>query len=218
MKMRASILILFFMSLEVQGVCLPESPLMNKKMSMNNNAALVKMEESVYRFQEIIGPILPNDHDLIVKLETLNPRVNALINKLETNLVIEVYGGVLSHPDINESTLMLLLCHEIGHYLGGAPFQSRGGWSSTEGQADYYSSSDCAHFMGLNESSFLDAALRLTKIYAEVTREAAPVLDSCDERVSNRTNFGYPPIQCRLDTLIAGWRGQSRPKCWFKEI
>ena len=216
--MKALILICFTLCIEVQGACLPESPTMNKKNLKVNISTFLKMEESVNQFQDLITPIIPSDHNLVIRLEPLNPRINALINKLENQLVIQVYGGILVHSQINESALMLLLCHEIGHYLGGQPLQSKDGWSSTEGQADYYSATNCAHLIGLNEATFIDAALRLTKMYAEVTREPVPELDSCDERVTPRTNFGYPPIQCRLDTLIAGWRGNDRPRCWFKEI
>jgi len=61
---------------------------------------------------------------------------------------IVVYGGLARHPLMTEDGLSLILCHELGHFLGGAPKKFRGhsslrSWSSAEGQADYYAASKC---------------------------------------------------------------------------
>ena len=124
---------------------------------------------------------------------------------------------MLAHPQMNSNTLMLLLCHELGHFLGGPPLKSRTGWSSTEGQADYYSTAHCMKNFEVDEQEFLDAALRLSGIYSQVVHEAPPKLDQCDQSVVSRINYGYPNLQCRLDTLLAGWKQSARPRCWFFE-
>jgi hypothetical protein len=141
--------------------------------------------------------------------------VNAEVVKENGLVAIVVWGGMISHPKMTPATFYLLLCHELGHFLGGPPLKSRDGWSSTEGQSDYFSSASCAKDLGMDETQFIDAALTLTSIYAEVTNQAPPKLDACDATVATRTNYGYPGIQCRLDTLLAGWSEKSRPKCWF---
>jgi hypothetical protein len=71
--------------------------------------------------------------------------------------------------------------------------------------------------MQLDEDSFFSALKNLTAIYAEVAREPIPKLDTCDERKVERTNYGYPSVQCRLDTMLAGWNLGPRPNCWFRE-
>jgi hypothetical protein len=177
----------------------------------------VQLENSVNAFQAAAKGELPKENALVIRLETLNPRVNAEIRKEGDELVIQVMGGMLQHKRMTPDVLTLLLCHELGHFLGGPPLKSRAGWSSTEGQADYYSGMACAHRLGLDEMAFADAALALTQIYAEVTFSPPPRLDRCDESVVSRTNFGYPGVQCRLDTLMAGWWGRERPRCWFSE-
>lgn len=66
----------------------------------------------------------------------------------DDNPVIRIYGGLVRHPQLSVDGLSLLLCHEIGHHMGGAPRKFRGksqlrSWSSAEGQADYYATSKC---------------------------------------------------------------------------
>jgi len=196
------------------AACLQNSVFVNTK----ENSLSRSIENAANNFQTIVEAFIPQEINLVVKLDFLNPRINAEVKRNNHEVVIEVWGGMLKHFYMNESAMRLLLCHEIGHVFGGAPYKSRGGWSSTEGQSDYYSGLECAHRLGLSEDDFFEAALRLTKIYADVTREPAPDLDMCDETVVTRINFGYPKAQCRLDTLIAGWRRQDRPKCWFTEL
>jgi hypothetical protein len=60
--------------------------------------------------------------------------------------VLNLYGGFARHPDITPDGYMLVICHEIGHHIGGAPkkvYDSGISWSSTEGQADYFATLKC---------------------------------------------------------------------------
>jgi hypothetical protein len=64
------------------------------------------------------------------------------------NAVVVMNGGLARHPSMTREAFLLLICHEIGHHLGGAPRNLRGqsglrSWSSAEGQADYYATSKC---------------------------------------------------------------------------
>jgi hypothetical protein len=178
---------------------------------------LREAEETVSEFEAVMRAELSPHENLIVNLESLNPRVNAEIKKEKGEIIINVMGGMISHPMMDHNTLKLLLCHEMGHLLGGPPLKSRTGWSSTEGQADYYSTLSCVKRFRFDEKLLLKSAVSLASIYAEVTRENAPRLETCDERKVERTNYGYPPVQCRLDTLLAGWQERPRPLCWFRE-
>lgn len=176
-----------------------------------------RAEEVVKSFESLMIREIPPDHDLIIHLEPLNPKVNAEVTKTNNEIFISIWGGMITHPELTQNTLGLLLCHELGHFLGGPPLKSRDGWSSTEGQADYFSSAKCAKTLLMSEADFIEAALRLVKIYAQVAREALPSIERCDQSVVTRTNYGYPKSQCRLDTLMAGWQGRERPRCWFFE-
>lgn len=210
-----TILILFISLVKSQAACLPDSYAFTDKMNLSK---MIAAEEVIGNFERAMIPKLPKDHNLVIRLESMSPRINAEILKEKELVSIVVWGGMLTHPKLTPSALMLLLCHELGHFLGGPPLKSRNGWSSTEGQSDYYSSVECMKEIGVvSEAEFLDAAKSLTGIYAQVTQQQAPSIDRCEELEVTRMNYGYPSAQCRLDTLLAGWRDEPRPKCWFFE-
>lgn len=202
-----------FTSSGVFGFCLPKT----LKLPDAHTGDLNELEAIAEDFRSTLLPYLATDEDLVIVFESLSPLVNAEIKKTNHQVVLELFGGMLRHPKMNESSFRLLLCHELGHVLGGPPLKSRTGWSSTEGQADYYSGSECARLLGMSESSVLKGALNLTRIYAEVMRHAEPQLESSDELRVERTNYGYPSAQCRLQTILAGWKKEDRPRCWFMD-
>lgn len=212
--MKALILVFFIYAGRGEAFCLPPTSNSAKNTTIINAAMI---ESAASEFTEAAGTLLSPGEKLTITFETLNPEINAEIIKSGTGPVIRVLGGMLKHPEMNKHALTLLLCHELGHYLGGPPLKSRNGWSSTEGQADYFSGETCARYMRLSEENLVDGALNLTRIYSEVTLESPPVLESCDESRVGRTHYGYPKVQCRLDTIIAGWKNERRPACWFFE-
>lgn len=86
---------------------------------------------------------------LIFTKDWESPRVNAHATRDDdNNPVVLVEGGLARHPEITADALMLIVCHELGHHLGGAPKSFRGNsklrsWSSAEGQADYFAVTKC---------------------------------------------------------------------------
>jgi hypothetical protein len=52
-----------------------------------------------------------------------------------------IAGGILRHYFSSDDAFVALVCHEIGHLLGGAPASTNN--MSYEGQADYYAASVC---------------------------------------------------------------------------
>ena len=53
------------------------------------------------------------------------------------------YGGLARRPEITPDGFALVVCHEIGHLLGGAPYYP-GEVESNEGQSDYFATLKCA--------------------------------------------------------------------------
>ncbi len=217
MKIKNTFWALIFLSFSQKSVafCLPDVQRPSLKSLSVDKSRIA--EELTTEFEKVLISELPDNYRLTIHLEPLNSRVNAEIILNGFDIGITVWGGMINHALMTKEAFWLLLCHEIGHFLGGAPLKSRTGWSSTEGQADYYSSLKCAKLLNLSEEDLIEGSLALTKIYAEVVREPEPSLDRCDERRVLRTNFGYPSVQCRLDTILSGWGAKSRPECWFKE-
>ncbi len=82
-------------------------------------------------------------HEVIVFKSWRSNSVNAFAEKEDGKILITIYGGLARHPAITLDGFEAVLCHELGHHLGGFPKKSGNVWSSAEGQADYYASSKC---------------------------------------------------------------------------
>lgn len=99
---------------------------------------------------------------LIINIDMEDERVNASCSRDDdNNPILKIRGGLLRHPHMNEEVLNFLLCHELGHFMGGAPKSFRGrsqkrSWSSVEGQADYFAATKCLPKIYSNEISILD--------------------------------------------------------------
>lgn len=79
---------------------------------------------------------------------------------------IEVHGGLARHPKMTEDSYTVVLCHELGHHVGGYPFKplsgaAAAGWAAVEGQADYYAVKDCARRLWRDEFD-INAGFRAT--------------------------------------------------------
>lgn len=75
-----------------------------------------------------------------------NPYFNASAMLIAPMLYeIVVWGGLVRMPEMTHDTLTLVICHELGHVLGGEPLQNipNSNWASCEGQSDYFSTNKC---------------------------------------------------------------------------
>jgi hypothetical protein len=71
--------------------------------------------------------------------------VNASAQQSGKNWTVNMYGGLARHPLVTEDGFMMVVCHELGHHIGGAPRKLGMGsaWASNEGQADYFAGLKC---------------------------------------------------------------------------
>ncbi len=82
--------------------------------------------------------------------------VNASAQQQGSTWIINMYGGLARHQATTEEGFALVVCHELGHHIGGAPkiagvklpfpFPIPGGgnqWATNEGGSDYYANSKC---------------------------------------------------------------------------
>lgn len=74
-----------------------------------------------------------------------NGTVNASAQRQGKTYKVNMYGGLARHELVTEDGFALVVCHELGHHLAGAPKVTRffSKWASNEGQSDYFASLKC---------------------------------------------------------------------------
>ncbi len=77
--------------------------------------------------------------------------VNASASQSGNKYILNMYGGLARHETITMDGFALVVCHELGHHLGGVPKVSS--WASNEGQSDYYANLKCLRQVFAKESS-----------------------------------------------------------------
>lgn len=146
------------------------------------------------------------------------------INLKNKKLIVTVGTQALS--DYTLGALKFLVCHELGHFLGGAPFKKAELGSqyeklniSTEGQSDYWAGKYCLKQVSHQpETDALDffkfMSLYLFDLVGKNPFYSEPIPGVQD---NNYYDGEYPSFQCRYNTVIAGLRGEDRPSCWYRE-
>ncbi len=71
---------------------------------------------------------------------------------------VHLNGGLLKHPKLTDDLLRLILCHEVGHHLGGHPKVDWLEWSSIEHQADYFAGTKCMRELLADDLVLVDLA------------------------------------------------------------
>ncbi len=114
--------------------------------SFTNNGGLTEAQ-----FNEVIDRVEGVYTDIIAETgNTLEIQrfwdsedVNASARQIGNIWRVHMYGGLARHSAIGVEAFTTVLCHELGHHLGGAPTKRFLSWASNEGQSDYYASSKC---------------------------------------------------------------------------
>ncbi len=152
---------------------------------------------------------------------------------------IMLWGGFVRAPQVSIESLALILCHELGHLLGGPPYltldASEGNLISAEGQADFFAAQSClprlikdqrVHFRPTSHAfalQFCSADETCEKIL-ETAQDFAVILHSYFDRFNTQANIeqssaeiasttlimSYPSDQCRIDTYKAAALCQIR--------
>lgn len=82
---------------------------------------------------------------LTVERRFADPTVNAFANQnSDTDWEVHMFGGLARRPEVTEDGFAMVLCHEIGHHIGGFPFVSATEFAADEGQSDTYATGACA--------------------------------------------------------------------------
>ncbi len=149
-----------------------------------------------------------------------------------TSWQVHMYGGLARRAEVTEDGFAMVICHEMGHHLGGFPYVQD--WAANEGQSDTHATGVCAMKVfapNLELSARAEAELPAEmKAKCDANRPAAE-RDNCyralvagksladllaalgnstvsfstpDTTTVTHTNNDHPAAQCRLDTYVSG--------------
>lgn len=182
---------------------------------------------------------------LLVKPEWENPYFAAYAVDRTQYWEIALWGGMARAREATSLHLKTILCHELGHIIGGEPRQTLSGaeWSSTEGQSDFFAAKECLSKVlsaqdveGVDLSSaqaicdghvqclmVVAAGWKAVLFFQRFQYLEIPSVDlfKPEGAVSVFKPNTYPSYQCRLDTYIQGARCLkdvtfcSPPICWM---
>lgn len=112
--------------------------------------------------------------------------VNASAQQLGKSWIVNMYGGLARHDATSEEGFALVVCHELGHHLGGAPkskgFFGANNWATNEGGSDYYAGLKCLRvFFAEDDNASIVAA-------AKVDGKLSPFAEALCEQEFSKTD------------------------------
>jgi hypothetical protein len=85
-----------------------------------------------------------------------NDTANSTAHRSGKKWYVDAYGGLARLAIMTKDAEVAVLCHEMGHHLGGFP-QGKGifgsSWASNEGQADYFATMKCFRRVSENDDN-----------------------------------------------------------------
>lgn len=154
---------------------MPENNLSISKYDKASNGMTEKTFLSIIaRVSEVYAPIVASKGATLEMNNNWDDgTVNASANQIGKVWHVNMYGGLARHPLITNDGFMLVVCHETGHHLGGAPKYSGEEWATNEGQADYFGSLKCMKRV-LEKDDNVAIVAKMT-IDAEATKQCQSV-------------------------------------------
>lgn len=210
--------------------CFPENDLYKQDCLDCENASMTEAQfkNVMAQVQAVYAPIAKSQGGVLkIQGDWKDPTVNAYASKEGNVWNVSMFGGLARRPETTLDGFMLVVCHEVGHHLGGYPFYSESDMAS-EGQSDYFATQACAKKIWGRGVETLPAPASykswcqarggdvtactrsllagdsLAQLLAKLNGEKKPQYNTPDNSISTRTYEGHPKAQQRLDTYLAG--------------
>jgi hypothetical protein len=125
----------------------PENDLRRPETRSTINTEM-EFEKAMSDIREIYVPLLQDNYAKTLNLmgDWSDDTVNAYTFPSEGMVNIQMFGGLFRHELTTIDGFLAVVCHELGHNIGGLPKYARYGkpeWAQNEGGSDYYAISKC---------------------------------------------------------------------------
>lgn len=160
--------------------CIPENDLYIPSFIEGQGVTKAEFDEVIDRVEELYAPVIRRlGGELIVKRMWENGTVNASANRVDNKYIVNMFGGLARHRVMTKDGLALVICHELGHHIGGAPkIGTR--WATNEGQSDYFAGLKCLRHVFANQDN-VEYVRNLT-VDAAAERECSKSFSSQQDR------------------------------------
>jgi Peptidase family M48 len=220
------------LALQGQRSFMPENQLHLEDRFADTGITEAQFNAVIDKIEKIYKPMVSQfGAKLTVERKWSDSTVNAYASQEGTNWKVAMFGGLARRPEVTEDGFAMVLCHEIGHHLGGFPYVQD--WAADEGQSDMYATGACAYkTFGPNPTLSAIAEIELPPAMKDKCDANRPEAerDICyralvagkslgdllaalnnqtvsfetpDTTVVTTTNHKHPAAQCRLDTYVA---------------
>ena len=112
-----------------------------------NSMTEQEFNDVISKIETIYKPLVrEKGGDLHVERKWEDGTVNASAQRFGGKWVVNMYGGLARHETITRDGFAMVVCHELGHHIGGLPKKKMywsTTWAANEGQADYFASLKC---------------------------------------------------------------------------
>lgn len=131
----------------IADTCFPKNDLSYPVGDKAANMTEVEFNDSIERVKAIYEPIFKEEYGSILFIENnwKDNTVNAYASQSGKTWKVAMFGGLARAPETTRDGFEAVICHEIGHHIGGAVKYPdwRSSWASSEGQSDYFATSKC---------------------------------------------------------------------------
>lgn len=136
---------------------MPENDMYISTLDKNaNDMTEARFNEIIDKIEEVYAPIVRSKRGTLkVNRKWSNGTVNASAQRFGWSWIVNMYGGLARHQDVTDDGFAMVVCHELGHHLGGAPKVGTllSKWASNEGQSDYFGSTKCFRRVYMNDDN-----------------------------------------------------------------
>lgn len=143
-----------------------------------------QFNNAIERVESIYAPLVAQEGGrLVISRAWSDSTVNAYAQRSGSDWKVSMFGGLARHATITEDGMSLVVCHEIGHHIGGAPKKASiwsNSWASNEGQSDYFANLKCLRRVFLNEDN--------AAVIAAMPNIPAALTDACTSAWANKAD------------------------------
>jgi hypothetical protein len=150
------------------------------KDKASNGMTEERFNEIITRVENVYKPIVEakgKTYEVVRDWE--DGTVNAYARQVGNTWYVNMFGGLARHELVTDDGFMMVVCHETGHHLGGAPKYGGNEWASNEGQSDYFASLKCMRKIIANDDNV--AIVSKMNVDAEAKAKCALVYKSANE-------------------------------------